>query len=153
MDYSEIQPYHFFSSQNDKTKFNWFAFELACEIDRAVPPKLKKILAKKGYTTEAFNKSCIKLARLLQAIVLKKLRNEIPEMQINYNEVETAFPKLNDKVINDLVDCTARAWDNLLGVCVNCPSACVSNKDQFSPMFDDEYYYKQKSKADSTLNA
>ena len=36
-DYSTIEPYHFFSSQADKTKFNWFAFEWACEMDRAVP--------------------------------------------------------------------------------------------------------------------
>lgn len=35
--YATIEPYHFFSSQNEKTKFNWFAFELACEIDRAYP--------------------------------------------------------------------------------------------------------------------
>lgn len=145
MDYSEIEPHHFFSNQNEKTKFNWFAFELACEIDMAVSPKLKKILAKKGYTKITFNMSCIKLAKLLQNIVLKKLRNEIPEMQINYTEIEIAFPKLNDKIINNLLSCTAKAWDNLLDTCVICPSACVSNKDDYCHMFDDENYYKQKN--------
>jgi hypothetical protein len=48
-DDSKIQPYHFYSSRADKTKFNWFAFELACEIERAVPFQLKKRLAKNGY--------------------------------------------------------------------------------------------------------
>ena len=37
IDYSKINPRHFYSSQSEKIKFNWFAFELACEIDRAVP--------------------------------------------------------------------------------------------------------------------
>ena len=74
-------------------------------------------------------------------MVLKKLRNEIPTMQINYTEVEKAFPTLNDKAINILLDCTAKAWDNLLGICVSCPSACVSNKDDYCTMFDDKSYY------------
>ncbi|WPD23154.1 MAG: hypothetical protein SD837_01050 [Candidatus Electrothrix scaldis] len=82
---------------------NWFAFELACEIERAVPLATKKYLARKGYTTQRFNKSCINLAILLQGIVLKKLRGEIPDMEINYTEVEKAFPRLNTKNVNKRV--------------------------------------------------
>jgi hypothetical protein len=140
LDYSTIQPYHFYSNPSEKTKFNWFAFELACEIERAVPFKLKRYLSKKGYTKQTFNMSCIHLATLLQGVVLKQLRNEIPEMQLNYTEVEKAFPKLNDKTVNKLLDCTSQAWENLLSVCVTCPSACVTNKDKYCAMFDDKAY-------------
>jgi hypothetical protein len=140
-DYSTIEPSHFFSNQNDKTKFNWFAFELSCEIERAVPSKLKKYIFKKRYTKQTFNQSCIKLAILLQGIILKKLNNEIPDMQINYTEVEKAFPKLNDKTIDKLLTCTNEAWGNLLDICVSCPSACISNKDDYCAMFDDKSYY------------
>jgi len=139
--YSKIEPYHFFSIQEEKTKINWFSFELACEIDQAISYKFKKYLSKKGYTKESFNKSCIHLAILLQGVALKKLRNEISGMEINYTEVKKAFPKLNDKTINKLSECTGDAWENLLRVCVSCPSACVSNKDDYCPMFDDESYY------------
>ncbi len=135
-----INPKNFYSNQDEKTKFNWFAFELACEIDQAVPYKLKKYLSKRGYTKEIFNKSCVELANLLQGIVLRKLNNEIPDMQLNYTEVEKAFPKLNDKTINDLLTCTENAWENLLKICVSCPSACVSNKDDYCSMFDDDAY-------------
>ena len=141
IDFSRITPFHFFNADEDKIKLNWFAFELACEIDRAIPVKLKKYLSKKGYTKEMFNKTCINLLKLLQEIVLKKLRNEIPNMEINYIEVEQAFPKINNKTVNKLLNCTAKAWDNLLDICVSCPSACVSNKDDYCPMFDDESYY------------
>ena len=74
-------------------------------------------------------------------MVLKKLSNQIPDMQINYDDVEKAFPKLNDKTIDSLLDCTGDAWENLLSICVSCPSACVSNKDNYCPMFDDSSYY------------
>ena len=141
IDYSTIEPYHFFSGRADKTKFNWFAFELACEMDRAVPFQLKRYLAKNGYTQQIFNRSCIKLAVLLQGVVLRKLSNEIPCMEISHAKVESAFPRLNDKTINQLLDCAANAWENLLRVCSVCPYACVSNKDDYCPMFDDPSYY------------
>lgn len=140
-DYSKIQPYHFFSNQEEKTKLNWFSFELACEIDKAVPHKFKKYLSKKGYTKRDFNKSCIELATSLQAVALKKLRYEISSMEINYIDVKRAFPRLNDKTINKLLDCVGNAWENLLSVCVTCPSACVSNKEDYCQMFDDKFYY------------
>jgi len=140
-DYSTIEPIHFFSNQKEKTKFNWFAFELACEIERAVPSKLRKYILKKRYTKQTFNQSCIKLAILLQGIILKKLRNEIPDMQINYTEVEKAFPNLNHKTNDKLLNCTIEAWRNLLDICVSCPSACISNKDDYCSMFDNKSYY------------
>ena len=116
---------------------------MACEIDRAVPYKLKKYLSKRGYTKETFNKSCVKLANLLQCVVLKKLNNVIPDMQLNYTEVEKAFPGLNDKKIDELLTCTENAWENLLEICVSCSSACISNKDDYCPMFDNETYYDE----------
>ncbi|VAW76269.1 hypothetical protein MNBD_GAMMA13-646, partial [hydrothermal vent metagenome] len=42
--YSKIRPNHFFKNQEEKTKLNWFSFELACEIDQAVSYKFKKYL-------------------------------------------------------------------------------------------------------------
>ncbi|MCI5119858.1 MAG: hypothetical protein D3908_01435 [Candidatus Electrothrix sp. AUS4] len=140
-DYSKIEPWHFFSNEKEKTKLNWFAFELACEIECAVPLATKKYLARKGYAKQQFNKSCITLAMLLQGIVLKKLRGEIPVMEVSYTEVEKAFPRLNTKNVNKLLDYTAKAWEHLLDVCVSCPSACITNKDEYCVMFDDESYY------------
>lgn len=139
-DYSTIKPIHFAPTPADKTKFNWFAFELASEIERAVPDSLKRQLTKRGYTQQTFNKACIKLATLLQATVLRKLNGEIPAMEISHEQVEAAFPRLNDKTIAKLLDCTGEAWEHLLDVCVSCPSACVSNRRDYAPMFDDESY-------------
>jgi hypothetical protein len=139
-DFSTIKPIHFAKTRKDKTKFNWFAFELASEIDVAVPNKLKKYLSKHGYTQASFNQACIRLATLLQSTVLKKLNGQIPDMEISHAHVEAAFPKLNDKTLNELLDCTGNAWGRLLDGCVNCPSACVSNRKDYAPMFDDETF-------------
>lgn len=138
VDYSEIKPIHFASCLADKTKLNWFSFELASELDSATPAQLKKVLARKGYTKQMFNLSCIKLAKLLQKTILRKLRNEIPEMELNYQDVEAAFPRLNDVLIAQLLKHVATAWDRLLGSCVTCPTACITNKDEYCPLFDED---------------
>ena len=143
-DYSSIKPYHFFGNEQEKIKLNWFAFELASELDKAVPYKLKKYLSKQGYTKESFNQSCIHLAKLLQAIALENLLNQRKAMDIRYTEVEKAFPHLNDRTINKLLDCTSVAWENLLSGCVICPSACLSNKNEKCTMFDDAFYYQDQ---------
>ncbi|MBT4079697.1 MAG: hypothetical protein HOL17_00035 [Gammaproteobacteria bacterium] len=143
IDYSKISPDHFFANESEKTKLNWFAFELAREVDHVVPYKFKKYLAKRGCTKETFNMSCVKLAGLLQKEAVNSLSSG-NTMCLSYEAIEKAFnkPKLNKKAINDLLSCVQSAWDNLLRMCVSCPSACVSNKDDYCEMFNDKMYYK-----------
>ena len=137
---SNIKPGHFYSCPKEKTNFNWFAFELACEINVAIPKELREYLAKKSYPQEAIDSSCVKLAKLLQKVVLRKLRKEIPEMELSYTDVEEAFPRLNDRTVSKLLACVSKAWGNLLDICVVCPVACITNKDKYSPKFDDPMY-------------
>ncbi len=139
-DYTKIQSSHFISGEADKIKFNWFAFELASEIASDIPVKLMKQLEKKGYKISGVNRSCIALAKSLQQTVLKQLSGEISTMRIDYTDIEKAFPGLNDKIIDALLTCTAQAWDTQLAGCSMCPTACISNKDEYCTMFNDEFY-------------
>jgi len=136
----QIDPSRFAALPGGKRKFNWFAFELACEIRQAIAPPLVRTLAKRGYDHARIERSCIALAIGLQGVVLKQLRGEIPQMEIGWDQVEAAFPGLTNKMVDRLLDCTGTAWDRLLGYCVACPSACVTNKDDDCPMFDDPLY-------------
>lgn len=142
MNIEKILPNHFFSTEQEKIKFNWFAFEIASEIKFSIPKSLIKTLEKHGYSQNHINSSCVKLARLLQIKILDFLDKKIPYMEIDYTQIEQAFPNLNDKIVNQLLDCTAKAWDNMLSMCEVCPEACISNKDDHCTMFDDIYYYK-----------
>ena len=137
---SSIKPSDFYSCPAEKTNFNWFAFELACELNGAIPKELKAYLAKHRYPQEAIDKSCATLAKLLQEVVLRRLRKEIPEMLLCYTDVEKAFPHLNDGTISKLLTCTEEAWGSLLDVCSVCPVACVTHKDAISPKFDAPMY-------------
>jgi hypothetical protein len=136
----QIEPRRFSALPGGKCKFNWFAFELASEIRQAIPPPLARTLAKRGYDRARIDRSCIALAIGLQAVVLKQLSGEIPQMEIGWEPVEAAFPGLTDKVVDRLLDCTGMAWERLLSNCVACPSACVTNKDDDCPLFDAPFY-------------
>ena len=140
---TSIQPYHFFNSEQEKTKLNWFSFELACEIDKAIPADMRKYLRKKGYSESDYYAACIKLAKLLQKPILRKIKGEAAEMVIGYRLVEEAFPKLNQTSINKLLDYVGEAWDNITGICVTCPEACLTNRDKRALMFNDPYYYDE----------
>lgn len=136
----QITPGHFAALPGGKNKFNWFAFELACEIRRAITRPLARTLAKRGYDHARIDRSCIALAIGLQGVVLKQLRREIPQMEIGWEQVQAAFPGLTDKAVDQLLNCTGTAWEGLLSNCVACPSACVTNKNDHCPMFDDPFY-------------
>jgi hypothetical protein len=151
-DYTKIVPSHFFSNLEEKTKFNWFAFELALEINKTINEKFKKILAIRGYPQVSLNRACVKLAKLLQVTILRKLNKEIPTMRIDYIDIEKAFPGLNDQTIYQLQTFTAQAWESLLTGCCDCPTACISNKDDYCSMFDDECYYESFSTKEETKN-
>jgi uncharacterized Fe-S radical SAM superfamily protein PflX len=142
MEIEKILPNHFFSTEREKIKLNWFAFEIASEIEVTISKSLIKTLKRHGYSQSDINLSCIKLARLLQIRILEFLDKRIPYMEIDYTQIEKAFPNLDDKIINKLVDCTAKAWDNMLRACETCPQACISNKNDYCSMFDDKYYYE-----------
>lgn len=136
----QIDPSQFSTLPGGKNKLNWFAFELACEIRQAITPPLARTLVKRGYDGRRIDRSCIALAIGLQGVVLKQLKGEIPQMEIGWDQVEAAFPGLTGKMTDRLLDATGVAWDRLLSVCVTCPSACVTNKDAPSPLFDDPFH-------------
>lgn len=136
----QITPSRFSALPGGKCKFNWFAFELASEIRQAITPPLARTLAKRGYDRARLERSCIALAIGLQGVVLRQLRREIPQMEIDWRQVEAAFPGLTDKLVDQLLSCTGTAWERLLSVCETCPSACVTNRGDHCPMFDDPSY-------------
>jgi len=141
LDCSTIQPYYFISNNNEKTKLNWFTFELACEISNTIPPNIRRNLAGMGHTRSTFNLGCITLAKSLQRLMLERLGDDTPILPIRYNDVAQAFPGLNKKTVSTLLALVGIAWKNLLASCVVCPLACLSNKDEHCKMFDDLFYY------------
>jgi len=131
----------FYSSERDKTKLNWFCYELALNfwlaITREVGKKLEKRYAIREEDIADFS---VYFAKKMKEIILQRLSGEIETVYFSFDLVEAYFPYLGDRMINKLLDALEEAWDELLNICEICPTRCISEKDEYCTMFDEGPY-------------
>lgn len=76
----------------------------------------------------------------MKDIVLQKLSGKIKTVIMSYEPIEFYFPMLNDRMVGKMLDVISKAWGEQLDVCVICPTRCLSEKEKYCPMFDNDFY-------------
>jgi hypothetical protein len=137
-EYSVIKPTSFYSSEHEKTKLNWFCYELAVGINDEIKENLGKRLTKYKIDDKAIAKFSIYISKKMKDIILQKLSGRIEKVYFSYEMVETYFPNLSDRLVNKILDAISKAWDFLLSICETCPTRCISEKEVYCTMFDDK---------------
>ena len=135
---SMIKPTSFYSSESEKTKLNWFCYELSMSIYDDMREDIGKQLKKHKISDEALAEFSIYLSKKMKDIILQKLSGRIEKVYFSYEMVEFYFSNLSDKLVNKMLDAISKAWDEQLSVCEICPTRCVSEKDAYCTMFDDK---------------
>ena len=135
---SMIKPTSFYSSESDKTKLNWFCYELSMSIYDDMRVDIGKQLKRHKISDEALAEFSIYISKEMKDIILQKLSGRIEKVYFSYEMVEFYFPNLSDKLVNKMLDAISKAWDTLLGFCEVCPSRCISEKDAYCTMFNDK---------------
>ncbi len=51
----------------------------------------------------------------MKDIILQKLSSRIEVVHLSYEMIESYFPKLNDRMVNKMLDVISKTWDKLLG--------------------------------------
>ena len=138
-----ISPADFYTSEEEKTKLNWFCFEFALELEMFIhrDRKLRSQLWRKKINDKKIAGFCIHYAKHMKGEVLDQLSGKVPNVRIGYEQIETYFPTIGDLLVDRLLTVTAKAWDSQTDACVSCPTRCISEKDHMAPMFDDKYYW------------
>jgi len=139
---SMIKPTSFYSNDFEKTKLNWFCYELSMGIYDEIRGYRGKQLKKYKIDDMALAEFSIYISNIMKGIILQKLSGEIEAVCISYEMVESYFPRISDKLVNKMVDAIAKVWDEQLGFCEICPTRCISEKDVYCTMFDDELYFE-----------
>ena len=137
-----ITPAAFYSNERDKTKLNWFLFEYAAEFNSHIKRHLRKKLRRKKIDDKKIADLCIHYALQMKGEILDKLSGRAENVSLSYHAIEEFFPNLNDKLVDNLLTSAFNAWDSITLMCVECPTRCVSEKEQKAPMFDDPFYYE-----------
>lgn len=135
---SIIKPTSFYSDENEKTKLNWFCYELSIEIYDGMKRRMGNRLKRNKISDEALAEFSINISKGMKDIILQKLSGRIKNVYFSHEMVEAIFPNLDDRTINRTVDIIAKVWDELLSVCELCPTRCISEKDEYCIMFNDE---------------
>lgn len=66
---------------------------------------------------------------------------KIEKVCISYEPIESYFPNIGDEMINKMTDTISEAWDEMLSFCEVCPNRCISEKDAFCTLFDDNHLF------------
>jgi len=139
---SMIQSTSFYSSKNEKIKFNWFSYELSIEVYDGIKQNVGYLLKRARISDEDLASFSIFFSKKMQGVILEKLAGKIDTVYISPEMIELYFPDINDKLVDEMVNAILNAWDELLRVCGTCPARCISEKDAYSPMFDDPLYFE-----------
>lgn len=134
---SIIKPTSFYSREHEKTKLNWFCYEIAIGFFDEFKQNLGKKFKKKRVNDDALAKFSIYLAKAMKDILLQQLSGEIETVEISYEMVESYFPRFSDKFTNKILDSMHNAWEEQLSICVTCPTRCISEKDEYCTIFNE----------------
>jgi len=137
-EYSVIKPTSFYSSEHEKTKLNWFCYDLSVGIFDEIEINLGKQLKKYKIDDKAIAEFSISISKKMKDIVLQKLAGKIDNVYFSYEMVELYFPTVNDRMVNKILDTISKAWDEQLSFCGICPTRCISEKESYCTMFDDK---------------
>ena len=135
---SMVKPSEFVHRESEKTKLNWFCYEVSMTFCDEINENLGKLLKKYRIRDKDIANFSIYLSKRMKNIILKKLSGRIDKIYFSYEVVESYFPKLNDRLVNKLLDVISKAWMKQLDFCVVCPTRCITEKDVYCTMFDEE---------------
>jgi len=133
---SLVRPTAFYSGDAQKTKLNWFCYEYASEIVQFIDKGLQRRLNRKGVTDKRIVDFAVYFAKHMKVVAMQKLGGEFDRVPISYQDVERFFPRLGDRLVDELLTVVAAAWDSLLEVCSACPTRCISERDKLTSAFD-----------------
>ena len=134
---SIIKPTSFYSREHEKTKLNWFCYEISIGFLDEFKKNLGKKFKKNKIDDDALAKFSIYLAKEMKNVILQKLSGEIDTIEISYEMVESYFPRFSDRLTNKILNSISNAWEEQLSICVTCPTRCISEKDERCTIFDE----------------
>jgi uncharacterized Fe-S radical SAM superfamily protein PflX len=139
---SVIKPASFYSNESEKTKLNWFCYELSVSIYDDMKEDIGKLLKKHKIRDENLVVFSIYISKKMKDIILQKLSGRIDNVYFSYEMIESYFPNLDDEFINKMLDSISKTWDKQLSFCEICPTRCISERDAYCTMFNDESLFE-----------
>lgn len=135
---SIIKPKSFYSCESEKTKLNWFCYELSMGMYDSMKDNIGKQLKKYKISDEVLAEFLIYMSEKIRDIILEVISGKSGEMYFFYEVIEAYFPNFNDRMVNKMLDALSKAWNELRSFCKTCPVRCLSESDVYCTMFNNK---------------
>lgn len=129
----------FYSNKSEKTKLNWFCYELALAFYDDLKKLLKVIYRSKGISESEIAKFSIQAALNLKNTISDFSNGKINVIEFENDFFTNYFSDINQKSKNKILAAMKKAWDDHLAICKICPTKCIAEKDSYCTMFDSMY--------------
>jgi len=135
---SMIKPTLFYSCESEKTKLNWFCYELSMGMYDNMKDDIGKELKKYKISDKVLAEFSIYMSKKIRDIILEVISGKSGEMYFFYEVIEEYFPNFNNRMVNKMLDALSKAWDELRSFCKTCPIRCLSESDVYCIMFNNK---------------
>jgi hypothetical protein len=131
-----IKAKYFYENNDEKIRLNWFCYEYAFSLYNGIRKSIKLKKFRKQNNQEQIVKFCIYFSKAMKKSIFERLGKLTNETVFHEEYVENYFPENNKTINMFLLEVAARAWDELLSVCENCPTQCISKMYEKCILFD-----------------
>jgi hypothetical protein len=84
---------------------------------------------------------CIHYGKTMKRQILDTLSGKQEFIILERFPIENVLSSLSEELIDELLEVTAKAWQQHTDLCVTCPTRCISERDRYAEMFDDPEYH------------
>lgn len=130
----------FAQSSGEKTKFNWFCFELALEFYTYIMKNVQLGQFRKRCGEEEIGRLCTYFALEMKKSVVDSLSGKEDSVIIDEAYIADFLPQYSPKTHQKLLGVACAAWESQTKICEICPSRCISEKDEYCEFFDSDFY-------------
>lgn len=128
----------FYASEGDKTKINWFCYELALEYHDAITAKGALDEFRSQHGKKDIARFCTHFSLSMKKSLSGRLAKKAGGAIISEKYITQYYPQSTARQTALLLDAAARALESLLSNCECCPLRCIS--DAASPCDFFDYY-------------
>jgi hypothetical protein len=126
----------FYQDDGDKVKINWFCYEYANNLFIEIRSGASLGRYRKEHTQEQIAAFCVRYAKRLRKSVFDALLGHTKGVGIRESYICEFYPDVSHRQMQGLFDAASKAWENQLSGCSGCPSRCLQEGCERTPMFD-----------------
>lgn len=131
-----VKAENFYQDDGDKVKLNWFCYEFANNLYSFI--RLSKTLDRYRvrHTPAQIAEFSLYFAKRMRKSIYDMHAGKSNHVAISMQYVYEHDPKCSGKQAQALIEAAQSAWDETTLGCSICPSRCLSEVFELTPMFD-----------------